>query len=285
MRILIVGCGYVGTRVAERLHRSGHEVIGIRRTPQTPLPFMTTLVGDITSRELPRLPERVDAVVLAAGLRRDTDEHYQNLFIRGYGRLLHHAAREFSLKRLVMISTTGVFAEQDGDWVDEQSPVNRDRSPGRYYLEAEDMIREFGTPGSIIRLSGIYGPERVRLIRAVREGKARLLPPPPDYLNQLHVEDAAGAVAHITTLNAADPLYIASDREPSDRNTVLQWIADQLKCGAIPDEEATDIRPIRRSGNKRCRSDRLANSGYSFLYPTFRQGYAALLRATQPDAE
>ena len=278
MRILIAGCGYVGVRLAECLHRDGHTVFGLRRSPPDHAGPFSWIRGDLTRPDSFSLPE-VDALVLAAGLRRDTEEQYQRLFAEGYRTLLEKAlASHQSLHRVVMVSTTGVFAEQDGGWVDETSDVDDSRIPGRYFLDAEKTVQQAPCTSVVVRLSGIYGPERIRLIREVREGHARRYPAPPHYLNHLHADDAAGSIRHVLILKNPAPLYIASDTEPADRNEVLQWISDQLDMDPLPEAAHSDERPSRRSGNKRCRSNLLTDSGYRFSYPTFREGYASLIR-------
>jgi len=278
MRVLIAGCGYIGIRAAERLHRQGHEVFGLRRNPPAPLPFLTWCHGDLIDPATFSLPPDLDVVILAAGLRRDADEAYHRLFVTGYRMLLHKLiAEQSSAHRIIMVSTTGVFSEQDGGWVDEQSSVNHDRSPGRYYLEAEKIVADCGRPSVIIRLAGIYGPDRVRMIREVRGGQARRYPPPAQYLNQVHADDAAGVIVHVVEHQNPDALYVVCDREPADRNDVVQWISNKMGLGHIPPASVTDNRPGRRAGNKRCNSNHLVNSGYSFIFPTYREGYDALL--------
>jgi nucleoside-diphosphate-sugar epimerase len=279
MRILIAGCGYVGLRLAEKLHGAGHVVFGLRRNPPEVSPFLTWIRGDLTRPQSLFVPENLDVVVLAAGLRRDTDERYQRLFVDGYRDLLRYFKENHRpIKRVVLVSTTGVFAEQDGNWVDESSPVNSESSPGRFYLEAEELIQQSGWKSVVIRLAGIYGPERFRLITEVREGHARRFPPPPHYLNHLHADDAAGAIAHLAVIPDPESLYVASDREPADRNDVLTWIGEQVGISPIPESAPESSRPARRSGNKRCRSDRLLASGYVFVHPTFRSGYKLLIK-------
>lgn len=279
MNVLIAGCGYVGIRVAVLLHAQGHMVWALRRSPGDPLPFLHWVQGDLTAGDRLDLPPAIDAVILAAGLRRDTDDRYQALLVDGYGRLLRELYnRAAPPDRCVMVSTTGVFAEADGGWVTEASPVDHDRSPSRYYLGGEALIHALPGRHAVVRLSGIYGPERHRLIREVREGRAVRIPPPPHYLNQIHADDAAGALVHVLHLDQPDPIYIASDSEPSDRNDVLAWLAGELGTGPLPVSEDPADRPGRRSGNKRCDASRLVASGYTFRHPTFREGYRALLR-------
>lgn len=278
MHVVIAGCGYVGVRLAKLLHQAGHTVYGIRRTIPADVSLLSWIQGDITNPASISLPAHIDAVVLAAGLRRDTDQRYQQLFVDGYRALLDRlATTRLMIDRVVMVSTTGVFAERDGNWITEDSPVNREHSPGRYYLEAEEIVHACPFHSVTVRLSGIYGPERIRLVREVREGRARRFNAPPIYLNQLHADDAAGILAHTLALPRPDTLYIASDREPCDRNDVLDWIAAQCSLPSPVYAEDGIDQPSRRSGNKRCNSRRLVESGYSFIYPSFREGYRALL--------
>ena len=279
--VFIAGCGYVGIRLARRLHAGGHQVSGLRRSTPPPEPGnpIHWITGDIARPDSFRLPGDVDVFVLAAGLKRDTGDQYDRLFGHGYTGLVTSIKASRKSPRIIMVSTTGVFSELNGGWVDEKSPVHPDASiSGKFYLRAEATVRNAGLPYVIARLSGIYGPERIRLIREVSEGRAVLYPPPPHYLNHLHAEDAAGALAHLIQLDQPASDYIVSDSEPADRNDVLCWLA--ARCGMPTPSLAGEgtIRPARRSGNKRCANRRLIESGYQFMYPTFREGYESLLR-------
>lgn len=238
---------------------------------------MTWLTGDLGSPENIAFPSGIDTLILAAGLRRDTSDQYDRLFVHGYGRLLDCMRRHHALRRVVMVSTTGVFAERDGGEIDEQAPAGAASLSGSYYQRAEELVRASGIPCVIARLSGIYGPDRIRLIREVAERRARRYSPPPHYLNHLHADDAAGALAHLAEMPGPDDLYIVSDREPADRNDVLNWLARRMGMPEPPVADDESSRPARRSGNKRCRSDRLVASGYRFTYPTYREGYEALV--------
>ncbi|HMP90491.1 MAG TPA: NAD-dependent epimerase/dehydratase family protein [Kiritimatiellia bacterium] len=277
MRILIVGCGYVGVRLAHRLMSDGHTVYGLRRNPPPDNSQINWISHDLNNPDYNAMPE-ADAMVLAAGLRRDTDDQYQRLFVDGYSRLLNFTVQNRpQVNRIVMISTTGVFAESNGGWVDEQSPVDHKRSPARFYLEAEQIVLNLPKSTSIVRLAGIYGPGRIRLIKEVAERMARLHPPPPHYLNHLHVDDAAGAIAHALLHSQPAPIYVASDPNPTDRNEVLSWIAHTLKMESIPAAAENTLPPPRRSGNKRCLPRKLLLEGYKFAFHSYRDGYAGLL--------
>ncbi len=281
MRILIAGCGYVGIRLAEQLTSRGHEVFALRRNPPPGGQTFTWLAGDLTRPGDVDLPASIDLLILAAGLQRGAGESYAELLETGYARLLAHLRDAgHPLQRIVMISTTGVFAECEGGWVDEDASAGTVSISGTHYHRAEKLVASHGIPTVIARLSGIYGPGRIRLIREAREGRAVLYPPPPHYLNHIHADDAAAAVAHLALHPQPQPLYIVSDREPADRNDVMAWLANELSLPP-PSEAAPGVSaPPRRSGNKRCRSDRLVESGYAFIYPTYREGYRALFGET-----
>lgn len=277
MHVLIAGCGYVGTRLAKRLADRGHAVSAVRRSRSTTEDRIDWISADLLSPASIQLKSPVDILVLAAGLRRDAEAKYAELFCQGYPKLIRHLQQSHHpLQRIIMVSTTGVCAESNGGWVDELSPVTTVGLPGKYYVQAESEVLACGTRAIIARLSGIYGPQRIRLINEVRDGLARILPPPPHYLNQIHAEDAAGALEHLIHLDDPERIYLLSDRAPSERNEVLQWIANKLNMPS-PAEGHDEDRPARRSGNKRISSGRLHSSGYTFIYPTFREGYAALM--------
>jgi nucleoside-diphosphate-sugar epimerase len=278
MRILIAGCGYVGVRLAGLLSARGHEVFALRRNPPPGEQPFTWLAGDLTRPDAIDFPASIDLLILAAGLQRGADVSYAELLESGYMRLIAYLRNTgHPLQRVVMISTTGVFAECEGDWVDEDAPAGTISLSGTHYHRAEMLVASHGIPSVIARLSGIYGPGRIRLIREAREGRAVLYPPPPHYLNHIHADDAAAAVAHLALHPKPQPLYIVSDREPADRNDVMRWLANELVLPPPPEAAPGISAPPRRSGNKRCRSDLLVASGYSFIYPTYREGYRALL--------
>ena len=124
---------------------------------------------------------------------------------------------------------------------------------------------------------------RTRLIDSVAEGSARLDPVDSRCLNHIHRDDCAGVLAHLLALAEVAPLYLGTDCEPRPRNEMLCWIAGQLGVSEPPVREAEEAntRPSERGGNRRYRNQRLVDSGYHFRYPTYREGYGALIEARQ----
>jgi nucleoside-diphosphate-sugar epimerase len=277
MNVMLLGAGYVGYRLAQRLREEGYTVWTLRRSPQPEDPH--ALQGDLTEPETIPIPPDVDRFVFCAGLQRAEPDAYHALFVEGFGRLLERLRGQATIKRLVFTSTTGVYGVTDGSRVDEDTLANPVRPTAQAYRHAECLLADSGLPGVTVRLSGIYGPGRCRWIDKVRQGEARKVPGPPRYMNHLHVDDAAGAIAHQLTLSAPSPVVIASDREPIDRNRFLDHLAHRLDCPSPPMLAEDEAPPLGRGGNKQCDSRRLVASGYCFRYPTFREGYDALIHA------
>ena len=111
------------------------------------------------------------------------------------------------------------------------------------------------------------------MIDRVRGGRAVYRADPPQYSNRIHRDDCAGVLRHLAELDNPKDIYLGVDCEPADRRTVLNWLASAL--GSPAPRSSTEEGSTR--GNKRCRNDRLIESGYTFRYPTFREGYRAVL--------
>jgi nucleoside-diphosphate-sugar epimerase len=181
-------------------------------------------------------------------------------------------------RSFVFVSSTAVFAQSRGEWVDEDSPAEPEHFSGRRLLEAEGLLRESPLRGTVLRLGGIYGPRRTRLVEKVRQGRAVFGRGRSHYTNRIHRDDCVGALRHLIRMESPESLYLGVDADPAEDSTVMRWLAGTLGApeprAATRHEEAE--RQLRR-GNKRCRNTRLVESGYEFLYPTFREGYTAVL--------
>lgn len=284
-RVLVAGCGYVGSELAARLAADGHVTFGLRRRAG-PLPDgVQPITADLCDRAALRaaLAEvehgGIDAVVYAAAADRADDEAYRRAYVEGLENVIGWAdAQGMRPPRVFFTSSTAVYAQQDGAWVDEDSPTEPTHFSGARMLEAERLLAAAG--GCALRLGGIYGPGRTRLVDAVRAGRATLRPGPPRWTNRIHRDDAAGALRHLIGRALAgaplDPVYVGVDDEPADDAEVLRWLAQRL--GAPPPPVAGEPEGARgRGGNKRCRNARLRAAGYAFTFPSFREGYGALI--------
>lgn len=273
-RILIVGCGFVGSRLAHDLRRGGHEVWGLSRS-QPDLPDGAHWVtADVTSpTSLTGLPA-VDYVVFCASAGESSDERYRAVYVDGLSNVLR-AYRARPPKRLAFVSSTAVYHQTDGGWVDEASPTEPVHFSGQRTLEAEAIVRSAGLPAVVLRCAGIYGPSRTRLIDSVRNGTARWAEGAPRYTNRIHRDDVAGALAHLLFLPSPLPLYVGVDRDPAPEREVFSFLAERL--GVAPPPAGPVEGRHRLTGNKRCDGSRLRASGYELRFPSFRDGYAAML--------
>lgn len=273
MRVLIAGCGYVGTALGLELADRGDTVVGLRRDPEGLPEPIEPYAADLTdARSLQGLP-RVDAVVLAMSPGGRDAARYRSTYLEGPTtllRVLHE--RGDVVQRVLFTSSTAVYGQRDGEWVDETSPTAPASGTAQVLLESEAAVLAGPFGATVLRLGGIYGPGRTRMLERVRAGEVRC-PPTPEYTNRIHRDDAAGALAHLLALDQPGDRYLAVDDDPAERCTVYRWLADRLGVEPPPvDPEAGSSR-----GSKRCSNARLLASGYELRYPTFREGYAPLV--------
>lgn len=274
MRVLIAGCGDLGTETGLRLAAAGHSVIGVRRSPaRLPAPLIGVR-GDLATGHLDELPDDVEVVVYAAAPDQRTEAAYVGAYVDGPRHVLDALARVRARpRRLLLVSSTAVYGVTDGSWVDEDTPARPATITGEVLLAGETAALERGPEPSAVRLSGIYGPGRTRLIDQVRSGRA-VAPDPPVYANRIHRDDAAAALVHLATRREPPaPCYLGVDDAPVDRGEVLRFLAEEL---GLP-EPPTGPDQRTRGGNKRCRNDRLLATGLTLTYPTYREGYRAVL--------
>jgi nucleoside-diphosphate-sugar epimerase len=276
-RVLIAGCGYVGTELARALTAErDNEVWGLRRSPAAMPAGVHAVVADLARiGTLTRLPPRLDAVVYAVGADGHTPEQYESAYVTGLANLWESLRTAGTRPhRLVVVTSTAVYAQNDGEWVDESSPTEPKEFSGRTLLRSEALARSLADEVVIVRFGGIYGPGRTRFIDTVRDGSAALAAG-AEYTNRIHQLDCAGVLAHLLRLASPAPHYVGVDDEPADRRVVVEWIARRLGVTAPPPPAASggDVRPR----GKRCSNRLLRSSGYVFRFPTFREGYADVL--------
>jgi nucleoside-diphosphate-sugar epimerase len=287
-RILIAGCGDVGTALGRNLSAAGHEVWGLKRRP-TDLPAgIQPLAADLTDpATLTVLPAALDYVVYSAAAAGFGEEAYQAAYVAGVRHLLDALRRAGQQpKRLLFTSSTSVYAQNQGEWVDEDSPAIAEGFSGRCIRQGEQLLWDSGWPAVAIRFGGIYGPGRTRLIDSIRDGTATRSAGPPLYTNRIHRDDCARVLEHLLFLPEPAPLYLAVDDDPAPLNEVLSWLAVQLGVpepalvSTPPSKPGARTRDVasRMRASKRCRNVRLRASGFLFHYPSYRDGYAALLR-------
>lgn len=271
-RVLIAGCGYLGTALGLHLASAGHSAFALRRSHSSMPSILHPIAADLGRLEsLRAMPSDLDHVVFTAAPDESSDSSYERLYVRGLANLILAVGR--SLRgRLVFTSSTSVYAQQGGEWVDEASATAPAHYTGKRLLEAERLALTSGLSPVVLRLGGIYGPGRAQLLARVREGRATFVP--GRYTNRNHAQDCVGAIVHLLGLPDPEPVYLGTDCSPTEEEVVLRWLASAMGA-PTPISDPSSRGRVRSS--KRCRNARLLASGYEFRYPSFREGYASLL--------
>lgn len=279
-RVLIAGCGYVGVRLGMQLVERGHSVWAARRRPSVlPQELRPAAVDLMDGSGLDHLPFPFATIFYTAAAGESSENAYVDAYVRGPQTLLRHlSSLAPSPTRLVYCSSTSVYGENQGEHVDEKTLARPEGFRGQRVLEGEELFRASGLETVSLRLGGIYGPGRTRLIEAVRSGAASRQADGDAYTNRIHRNDAAAALAHLMNLQAPAQLYLGVDEEPALRSEVHRWLA--VKLGV---ESAVVPPAARQPMGKRCSSRRLRDTGFHFEYPTYRQGYSAQIAEEFPE--
>ncbi|MEM7316110.1 MAG: SDR family oxidoreductase, partial [Planctomycetota bacterium] len=284
MSKFIYGCGYLGLRVARLWRERGDSVAALTRSAGRANDLqqhgIVPVVGDITdSGSLSSLDfEQVDTVLFAVGFDRQSGKSIEEVYVDGLRNVL--AVLPDSISRFVYISTTGVYGQSDGQVVDEDSPCDPRRPGGKACLAAEQMIQAHGLAEKsiILRLAGIYGPDRVPRKKDLMSG--RLEASTRGHLNLIHVEDAAEVVLADESSTIVPAIYVVSDGNPVPR---LEYYQEICKLLNLHDVELVDP-PVDSPAGQRALADKRICSDLmrkqldvTLRFPSFREGLAAIL--------
>lgn len=275
-RILVAGCGKLGGSIASGLLDHA-EVFGLRRDASKVPDGVTGISADLTRPETlaGSLPSQLDVVIYCLTPSSYDEQGYRNAYVTGLANLLEAIGSQ-SLKRLIFVSSTSVYAQDDDGWVDENSETVPTKFSGQQIIAGEQTALDSIHPATIVRFSGIYGPSRQRFLEEVLEGRMNPQSPAP-FSNRIHEVDAARVVVHLVDQaldgETLEPVYVASDCEPVRLDEVVEWVRDQVPCKP----PQADARKGGRAGSKRCSNRRLLASGFRFRYPDFRAGYREMI--------
>lgn len=273
--IIIAGCGDVGSTLALQLIENKHNVTGLRRNIDQLPDGIQGISIDMTNLDnvCSNLQHtKCDILVYAAAATQRDARGYRSAYIDGFNHVLD--ALPEAPKHIFFTSSTGVYHQNDHSWVNEDSPCAPSGFTGQIMLEAEANVLSKKIPATVVRFSGIYGPKRGYLMNRVKDGDGAPLEP-RQYSNRIHRDDCAGVLNHLISLisqgQSIDSCYLASDDTPVTMHEVTQWLAKEMKVD-INTETAS-----RRAGSKRCNNERIKATGYRFKYPSFKEGYQALI--------
>jgi len=274
-RILIVGCGDVGCHLANLLQPS-YTVYGMRRNTSNLPENIIALAADFTKPETLKHLPAVDIIIYCAAPARNGTDSYQDTYLQGFSNVIK--ALPNTVKHAFFTSSTSVYAQDDHQWVNEQSPTLAQSPKASIMIAAEQQVLSTTFPSTVVRFSGIYGFDRLHLLNQVLTNTTS-----PShqahYTNRIHVEDCAGVLKHLIDKACANQplerIYLASDNRPVLKSQVLQWLAEQTNS-----QQPVCLGANKKSG-KRCDNLLLIKSGYQFHYPDYQFGYNAILERLQ----
>jgi nucleoside-diphosphate-sugar epimerase len=284
---LVVGCGYLGERVARRWVAGGDHVLGVTRSPARAAALaahgIEPIVADVTSAEADWRPltdiDDLSTAFWAVGFDRAAGHSYEDVHVHGLRRLLESLPAPC---RPIFSSSTGVWGDEEGRTVDEATPPSPAREAGRILVAAEQVLRSHPRgPGVALRFAGLYGPGRLPRIDDLRAGRP-IDADPDSWLNMIHVDDAAGIVCAVAAAPAPAPLYVVSDGHPVLRR---DWYGRLAALTGSPSPRWADARamtpeglPRGRTADKRVDPARLFRDlGVTLLHPDAADALAALV--------
>lgn len=281
MRVLIVGCGYAGLPLGMELAAEGHEVVGVRRTPPEISGAFQIIGADITNpTHLARLPGPFDWVINTVSAGQSTVENYRDVYFIGTQNLVAWL-KTAGIKKYVYTSSTGVYGQIDGSAVKEDALVEPPSETGVVLRDTEKLLlnarQEHGFPAIILRVAGIYGPDRGYWFRQFLAGQARLEGKGDRILNMIHRDDLVGTIKAVLRSGRPGEIYNTVDDEPVAQIHFFRWLSETLgRDMPAADFELAKSERKRGWSNKKVLNRKLKMEvGYRFKYPTFRQGYTA----------
>jgi len=275
-RILIAGCGYVGSSTADLFHAAQWEVEGWTRSGHAEKPYPIRAV-DISDRAaVAAAASAFDAVLHCASSGGGGTESYRRIYVEGARNLIS----ELRPRTFLYTSSTSVYAQAGGEWVDEESATEPVHETGKILREAEEFVRQ--NRGMVARLAGIYGPGRSALLRKFLSGEARIEAGTERYQNQAHRDDIAAALFHLVdTPNELQIVNVTDDR-PMTQRQCYEWLAAKLDRPVPPIASRIPERK-RGASNKRVSNRRLREIGWQPRFPTFWRGMEESVLPAYPE--
>ena len=283
MRVLIVGCGYVGLPLGAELVKQGHAVFGVRRTNATETEMKAAsiqpLMADITKPEdLTKLPAPIDWVVNCVSSGKGGVEEYREVYFNGTRNLIEWLSSA-PPKKLVYTSSTSVYGQTDGSSVKETSPTVPASETSKVLVETEKLLlddaRKF--PAVILRAAGIYGQHRGHLFLQYLKNEVKIEGSGERFINMIHRDDLVGVIIAALKNGRPGEIYNAVDDEPVAQIHFFRWLSEALGKWMPPFAAERESAERKRGlTNKKVQNRKLKMElGYQFKYPTFRQGYTA----------
>ncbi len=286
MNRLVLGCGYLGLRVARLWRSQGDSVYAVTRCQNNAQRMkqegIIPVIADITEPDSVQGLPQADTILFAVGMDRKKYDSVHSVYVDGLKNVL--SGISIVPSQLIYVSSTGVYGNFDGAWIDENSPTDPAREGGKACLAAEETLRKsrFAAQSCILRFAGIYGPQRVPTKALIQSEQWKKISS-DGFLNLIHVDDGANIIQKVADQAIVQETFNVSDGNPPKRKEYYQFIAEQLGLSEIPWEETNSVNENTRSGsNKRISNKKLVGQlGNLFQYENFRMGLQQALTSVE----
>lgn len=267
MKVLIIGCGKLGTRLAEILNAEGHQIWALKRHPEHLPSFINPLQGDLSYP--PEIEWTVfDLIYVVISPDQRDRLAYQELYEVKFPALVRILRNQLKPSQtIIFVSSTHIYSENQGNWINHKTEARAYDYRSQALLTAEKSLLDSNKLIRIVRFSGLYDQNATFIFNQLQAGK---LENAGDYSNRIHREDAARFLAYLTTYSGNETEFLASDNEPVKKGVLISWLADQ--CGLPqPQFEKNQI------SGKRCDNRSMLDSGFVLVYPNYQAGYRTLI--------
>jgi nucleoside-diphosphate-sugar epimerase len=274
-KVLIVGCGDLGGAVAAQLVGLGFETIGVRRSANA-IQGATIIQADVTEpASLAKLEQvQPDILIYCVAANGQTDEQYKAQYVDGLRNVLATQSENPKLKHVFFVSSTRVYGQKTEQLLDESIVAVPTDFGGERLLEAENLLKGLACNNTVLRLSGIYGPGRLRMINLAKSPEN--WPVQNSWTNRIHRDDAAAfmvfLIQQLSAGKTVQACYIVTDSRPATQLEVLRWIAEKLHINTGAGIQV----PIE--GGKRLSNQAMLSTGFKLQYPDYEAGYSALIK-------
>ena len=270
-KILLIGLGDLGSMIATEALQQGMAVNAMRRRPDS-LTGVTLIQHDATL-PWPAISSDITDLVLCIAPDDRSDRAYRQAYLVIADQALCWLSKQPAPPHVWLVSSTSVYGQQSGEWIDEDSPRLPQRSTAQILVEAENCWLQSGLPCTMLRPAGLYGPGREMMLRIAKAGQ-HIIETKPVYTNRIHISDCARAIIHLISRRqqglAPENAYNLSDLTPARYSDVIQFLQQQLHITA-------DKQQILERGSKRVSVRRLQQTGFRWHYPDYKTGYLAML--------
>ena len=271
---LILGCGYLGSRVARSWLEEGRQVHAVSRNPSRLPAGVAPILCDVLRPETLRALPAVDTVLYAIGFDRHSGATMRSVYVDGLANVLAHLPTP---GRFLYVSSSSVYGQTDGGWVDESARTEPQEESGRIVLAAESVLRQTLAAAIVLRFAGIYGPDRLLRRQTIEKGEP-IVGDADKWLNLIHVDDGARAILAAEQHGQPGRTYNVCDDHPVRRRFFYTALARALKAPepsfvSAPLDQPT---PPHEKAHRRISNRRMKEELHVTLaYPDYDQGLRA----------